>query len=186
MSYGAVARSWQLHRRDTAALGGLGPAAGWPWRSVRRCSSGGEFTNIGHAVALVLAWPSARVRDAPALGRCPGTHSLVEAAGFYLLIAYGDPSHHDRRAGTSGAVVAQRVSPGPSSLTRTLRQTPRIQSDSAASGRAVQQFAGHQPLVDLGIGAVSPNIVDVAVEHRRVNPRSLETHRGQAICAALP
>lgn len=112
MSYGAVAVLGSF----TAAI----PRrwrAGWAggWLAVAFGSavlSGGDFTNVGHAVALVLGMAVGTRFGPPQQWTVPRYALLVVAVGFsYLLMAYGDLTF-TATAGLAilGAVVAQAVS----------------------------------------------------------------------------
>ena len=135
MSYGAVAVMGSF----TAAI----PRrwrAGWAggWLAVAFGSavlSGGQFTNVGHAVALVLGMAVGARFGAPQQWTLPRYALLVVAAGFgYLLVAYGDMTIAAAAGlGLLGAVVAQSVS----LLFRTQTNSSAdasIQSDSQVSG----------------------------------------------------
>jgi len=112
MSYGAVAVLGSF----TAAI----PRrwrAGWAggWLAVAFGSavlSGGQFTNVGHAVALVIGMAVGARFGAPQQWTAPRYALLVVAAGFsYLLMAYGDMTIAGAAGlGLLGAVVAQSVS----------------------------------------------------------------------------
>jgi hypothetical protein len=133
MSYGAVA----VLGTFTAAIPRrwrAGWAGGWLAVAVGSAViSGGEFTNVGHAVALVLGMAvGARLRTPP---RWTMTRYalLAVAVGFsYLLMAYGDLTlAATALLGLMGAVAAQAV--------WLVAQTnssadASIQSDSHASG----------------------------------------------------
>ncbi len=135
MSYGAVAVLGSF----TAAI----PRrwrAGWAggWLAVAIGSavlSGGEFTNIGHAVALVLGMAVGARFGTPRHWTLPRYALLVVAAGFsYLLIAYGDLTITTTAVlGLVGAVVAQGVSLTLKPHTNSSADAS-IQSDSQASG----------------------------------------------------
>ena len=135
MSYGAVAVLGSF----TAAI----PRrwrAGWAggWLAVAIGSavlSGGEFTNIGHAVALVLGMAVGARFGTPQHWTLPRYALLAVAAGFsYLLMAYGDLTITTTAVlGLVGAVVAQGVSLTISSHTNSSADAS-IQSDSQASG----------------------------------------------------
>ncbi len=135
MSYGAVAVLGSF----TAAI----PRrwrAGWAggWLAVAIGSavlSGGEFTNIGHAVALVLGMAVGARFGTPQHWTLPRYALLAVAAGFsYLLMAYGDLTITTTAVlGLAGAVVAQGVSLTLSSHTNSSADAS-IQSDSQASG----------------------------------------------------
>jgi len=133
MSYGVVA----VLGTFTAAI----PRrwrAGWAggWVAVALGSaviSGGEFTNVGHAVALVLGMAVGTRLRTPPHWSVPRYALLTVAAGFsYLLMAYGDLTlTATALLGLIGAVVAQAV--------WLVAQTnssaeASIQSDSQASG----------------------------------------------------
>ena len=135
MSYGAVAvlgsftaaipRRW----RAGWAGGWLAVAFGSAWLS------GGEFTNVGHAVALVLGMAVGTRFGAPHQWTLPRYALLAVAAGFsYLLMAYGDLTlTMTAGLGLLGAAVAQTVS----LLYRTQTNSSAdasIQSDSQVSG----------------------------------------------------
>ena len=133
MSYGAVAVLGSL----TAAI----PRrwrAGWAgsWLAVALGSavlSGGDFTNIGHAVALVLGMAVGARFGRPQRWTLPRYALLVVAAGFgCLLIGYGDLTISATAGlGLLGAVVAQTFSV----LVQTNSSAQAsIQSDSQASG----------------------------------------------------
>jgi len=112
MSYGAVAVLGSF----TAAI----PRrwrAGWAggWLAVASGSavlSGGEFTNVGHAVALVLGMAAGARFGAPNQWTLPRYALLVVAAGFsYLLMAYGDLTITATAGlGILGAIAAHAVS----------------------------------------------------------------------------
>lgn len=91
MSYGAVGVLGTL----TAAIPGRWRAAwaGW-WLTVAAAAvtlSGGDFTTVGHAVALVLGMLLGPRLGTPAGWTVPKYVLLTVAAGFgYLVIAYGD------------------------------------------------------------------------------------------------
>lgn len=133
MSYGAVA----VLGTFTAAIPRrwrAGWAGGWVAVAVGSAvMSGGEFTNIGHAVALVLGMAvGTRLRTRPHW-TVPRYALLAVAAVFsYLLIAYGDLTLTATAGlGLLGAVVAQ--------VAWIVAQTnssaeDSIQSDSQASG----------------------------------------------------
>ena len=139
MSYGAVA----VLGTFTAAI----PRrwrAGWAggWLAVAIGSaviSGGQFTNVGHAVALILGMAvGTRLRAVP-YWTVPRYALLAVAAGFsYLLMAYGDLTLTATAGfGLMGAVGAQAVSL--IAQRHPIRQTnssaeASIQSDSHASG----------------------------------------------------
>lgn len=133
MSYGAVAVLGSV----TAAI----PRrwrAGWAggWLAVAFGSavlSGGDFTNVGHAVALVLGMMAGARFGAPPQWTMPRYVLLAVAAAFsYLVMAYGELTVTAAAGlGIVGAIAAQAVS--------LLRQTnssaeASIQSDSHASG----------------------------------------------------
>ena len=133
MSYGAVAVLGSF----TAAI----PRrwrAGWAggWLAVAFGSavlSGGDFTNVGHAVALVLGMAVGTRFDSPPQWTLPRYALLVVAAAFsYLLMAYGDLTITATAGlGILGALVAQTIS----LLVQTNSSADAsIQSDSQASG----------------------------------------------------
>jgi len=111
MSYGVVA----VLGTFTAAI----PRrwrAGWAggWVAVALGSaviSGWEFTNVGHAVALVLGMAVGTRLGTPRQWTVPRYALLTVAAGFsYLLMAYGDLTlTATALLGLIGAVVAQAV-----------------------------------------------------------------------------
>ncbi len=133
MSYGAVA----VLGTFTAAIPRrwrAGWAGGWVAVAVGSAViSGGEFTNIGHAVALMLGMAvGTRLRTTPHW-TVPRYALLAVAAGFsYLLMAYGDLTLTATAGlGVIGAAAAQAV--------WLMAQTnssadASIQSDSHASG----------------------------------------------------
>jgi len=133
MSYGAVAVMGSF----TSAI----PRrwrAGWAggWLSVAFGSavlSGGEFTNVGHAVALVLGMAVGARFGTPRQWTLPRYALLVVAAGFsYLLMAYGDLTITATAwLGLIGAVVAQVFSLVFQTNSSALAS---IQSDSQVSG----------------------------------------------------
>jgi hypothetical protein len=135
MSYGAVAVLGSF----TAAI----PQrwrAGWAggWLAVAIGSavlSGGEFTNIGHAVALMLGMVVGTRFGTPQHWTLPRYALLAVAAGFsYLLMAYGDMTIGVTAVlGLVGAGVAQGISLLVSSQTNSSAEAS-IQSDSQASG----------------------------------------------------
>lgn len=133
MSYGAVA----VLGTFTAAI----PRpwrAGWAgaWLAVAIGSavlSGGEFTNIGHAVALVIGMAVGTRFGRPQHWTAPRYALLAVAAAFsYLMMAYGDLTITATAAfGLAGAVVAQGVW----AIAQTNSSAEAsIQSDSHASG----------------------------------------------------
>jgi len=133
MSYGAVAVMGSF----TAAI----PRrwrAGWAggWLAVAFGSvvlSGGQFTNVGHAVALVLGMAVGARFGAPRRWTPPRYALLVVAAGFsYLLMAYGDLTITATAGlGLLGAIVAQVLSLFAQTNSSALDS---IQSDSQVSG----------------------------------------------------
>ncbi|MGI9125495.1 MAG: rhomboid-like protein [Mycobacterium sp.] len=138
MSYGAVA----VLGTFTAAISGRWRAA-WAggWLAVAFGSaalSGWDFTNVGHAIALVLGMAISTRFGTPAQWTLPRYGLLAVAAGFgYLMIAYGEVSPRGSMAmGLLGAVVALAIS----ALPRMRRPQTNssalasIQSDSHASG----------------------------------------------------
>lgn len=135
MSYGAVAVLGSF----TAAI----PRrwrAGWAggWLAVAIGSavlSGGEFTNIGHAVALVLGMAVGTRFGTPQHWTLPRYALLAVAAGFsYLLMAYGDLTAGVTAVlGLAGAAAAQGISLLVNSHTNSSADAS-IQSDSHASG----------------------------------------------------
>ena len=126
MSYGAVAVMGSF----TAAI----PRrwrAGWAggWLAVAFGSvvlSGGEFTNVGHAVALVIGMAVGARFGTPQRWTLPRYALLVVAAGFsYLLMAYGDLTITATAGlGLLGAIVAQTIS--------VLFHAKRFQTNSSA------------------------------------------------------
>ncbi len=111
MSYGAVA----VLGTFTAAIP-LRWRAAWAggWVSVAVGSaviSGGEFTNVGHAVALVIGMAIGTRLRTTAPWTVPRYALLAVAAGFsYLLMAYGDLTLTATAGlGLIGAIVAQAV-----------------------------------------------------------------------------
>ena len=133
MSYGAVAVMGSF----TAAI----PRrwrAGWAggWLAVAFGSavlSGGQFTNVGHAVALVIGMAVGARFGAPRQWTVPRYALLVIAAGFsYLLMAYGYLTITATAGlGIVGALVAQSIS----LLCQTNSSAEdSIQSDSQLSG----------------------------------------------------
>lgn len=135
MSYGAVAVLGSF----TAAI----PRrwrAGWAggWLAVAFGSavlSGGDFTNVGHAVALVLGMAVGTRFGTPQHWTLPRYALLVVAAGFsYLMMAYGDLTITATAGlGLLGAAVAQGLSLLLSYQTNSSADAS-IQSDSHASG----------------------------------------------------
>ena len=135
MSYGAV-----------AVMGSFPAAiprrwrAGWAgcWLAVAFGSvvlSGGEFTNVGHAVALVLGMAVGARFGTPQQWTLPRYALLVVAAGFsYLMMAYGDLTITATAGlGLLGAIVAQAFSVVLSAHTNS-SALASIQSDSQVSG----------------------------------------------------
>ena len=141
MSYGAIA----VLGTFTAAIPHRWRAAwaGW-WLAVATAStvlSGGEFTNVGHAIALVLGMLIGSRFSVPvnwtAHWTWPRYALLLAGAGFgYLLIAYNDLSTHRVAAfGVAGALTAWAVSTAVARLVQTnSSEDASIQSDSQASG----------------------------------------------------
>lgn len=138
MSYGAVA----VLGTFTAAIPRQWRAAwtGW-WLATAVAStalSGGEFTNIGHTIALVIGM-AVGSRFSVAVNWTPTRYTLliVGAAFGYLMIAYSDLStHRVAMWGVAGAVIAWA---GWLLLQMRLVQTnssaeASIQSDSQVSG----------------------------------------------------
>lgn len=133
MSYGAVAVLGSF----TAAI----PQrwrAGWAggWLAVAFGSaviSGWEFTNVGHAVALVLGMAVGTRLGAPRHWTLPRYALLIVAAGFsYLLMAYGDLTITTTAVlGLAGAALAQSVSRFDQTNSSAVAS---IQSESHASG----------------------------------------------------
>jgi hypothetical protein len=114
--------------------------AGWAggWLAVAFGSavlSGGDFTNVGHAVALVLGMAVGTRFGTPQHWTLPRYALLVVAVGFsYLLMAYGDLTITATAGlGLVGAVVAQGLSLLLSYQTNSSADAS-IQSDSHASG----------------------------------------------------
>lgn len=111
MSYGAVAVLGSV----TAAIPpAWRPAWAGGWLSVALGSavvSGGEFTNVGHAVALILGMAASNRFGEPQGWTWPRYGLLAVAAAFsYLLIAYGDLSAGMAASlGVAGAVAGQAV-----------------------------------------------------------------------------
>jgi hypothetical protein len=97
--------------------------------------SGGDFTNVGHAVALVLGMAVGTRFGTPQHWTLPRYALLVVAVGFsYLLMAYGDLTITATAGlGLVGAVVAQGLSLLLSYQTNSSADAS-IQSDSHASG----------------------------------------------------
>lgn len=138
MSYGAVA----VLGTFTAAIPSTWRAAwaGW-WLTVAIAStvlSGGEFTNIGHAIALVIGMVIGSRFSVAVDWTWIRYALLIVGAGFgYLMIAYNDLEAN--RVAVYGAVVAA-IAWAASSLVTTRRvQTnssaeDSIQSDSQVSG----------------------------------------------------
>lgn len=133
MSYGAVA----VLGTFTAAMPRpwrAGWAGGWVTVAVGSAViSGGEFTNVGHAVALVIGMAvGTRLRTRPHW-TVPRYALLVVAAGFsYLLIAYGYLTPVlTVLLGVIGAIGGQAV--GLVVQTNSSAEAS-IQSDSQASG----------------------------------------------------
>jgi hypothetical protein len=136
MSYGAVAVlgtfTSAIHRRWRA---------GWTggWLAVATGSaviSGGQFTNVGHAVALILGMAvGTRLRTVP-YWTAPRYALLAVAAGFsYLLMAYGDLTLTATAGlGLMGAVAAQAVSLIARTAQTNSAAEASIQSDSQLSG----------------------------------------------------
>lgn len=137
MSYGAVAVLGSF----TAALPvRLRPAWTGGWLAVAVGSavlSGGEFTNVGHAVALLLGM-LAGARFGESQGWTATRYGLlvVGALFSYLLIAYGGMSWQGAIGlGITGAVAAQLVWLGYQMLRQTNSSAlASIQSDSQPSG----------------------------------------------------
>jgi hypothetical protein len=135
MSYGAVAVLGSF----TAAI----PRrwrAGWAggWLAVAFGSavlSGGDFTNVGHAVALVLGMAVGTRFESPPQWTLPRYFLLAVAAGFsYLLMAYGDLTITATAGlGLAGAAAAQLLSLLVESQTNS-SAVASIQSDSHACG----------------------------------------------------
>lgn len=133
MSYGAVAVlgtfTAAIPRRFRAAWAG-----GWLAVAVGSAVlSGGEFTNIGHAVALVLGMAVGTRFGTPQPWTPPRCALLGVAAGFcYLLMAYGDLTLRATAAlGLLGALGAQAIW----TVTQTNSSADdSIQSDSQSSG----------------------------------------------------
>ena len=138
MSYGAVA----VLGTFTAAIprGWRAAWAGW-WLATAVASSalsGGEFTNVGHAVALVIGMAVGSRFSVEVNWTRTRYALLIVGAGFgYLLIAYSELSSHRIAAfGAAGALVAWAIS---RLIQSRLPQTnssaeASIQSDSQVSG----------------------------------------------------
>lgn len=146
MSYGAVGVLGAL----TAAIPARWRAAwaGW-WLAAAAAAvalSGGDFTTVGHAVALVLGMLLSTRFGAPPDWTAPKYLLLAIATGFgYLVIAYGDTWGPDvALAGGFGAAAAA----GLATVTRWLvAQTnssaqASIQSDSQLSGGSSSSSPG--------------------------------------------
>ncbi|MGV0994058.1 MAG: rhomboid-like protein [Mycobacterium sp.] len=138
MSYGAVAVLGTI----TAAIPFRWRAAwaGW-WLAVAISStvlSGGEFTNAGHTVALILGMVIGSRFAQPVNWTLTRYVLLVVGAGFgYLILAYSDLSTHRVAAcGVAGAVIAWagwRLVRWRSGQTNSSAEAS-IQSDSQVSG----------------------------------------------------
>lgn len=133
MSYGAVAVLGTV----TAAIPIRWRASwmGW-WLTLAIAStvySGGEFTNVGHAVALLLGMAVGRRFTHPVNWTATRFALLIIGAGFgYLMIAYNDLStYRTAMWGVAGAGFAWAVS-----LVAQTNSSAEasIQSDSQASG----------------------------------------------------
>lgn len=135
MSYGAVAVLGSF----TAAIPRrwrAGWAGGWLAVAVGSAVlSGGDFTNVGHAVALVLGMAIGTRFGSPQHWTLPRYALLVVAAGFsYLLMAYGDLTITATAGlGLLGAAVAQSISLLLGAHTNSSAEAS-IQSDSQVSG----------------------------------------------------
>ena len=138
MSYGAVA---VLGSFTAAMPPRWRPAWAGGWLAVAVGSaviSGGEFTNVGHAVALILGI-LVGTRFGESQGwTIPRYGLLAVAAGFsYLLIAYGDMSATAAAAlGVAGAIAAQLLSASRRMLANQTNSSAlaSIQSDNQACG----------------------------------------------------
>lgn len=111
MSYGAVA---VLGSFTAAIPPAWRPAWAGGWLSVAVGSaviSGGEFTNVGHAVALILGMAASTRFSEPHGWTWPRYGLLAVATAFsYLLIGYGDMSASMAAAiGIVGAAAGQAV-----------------------------------------------------------------------------
>ena len=146
MSYGAVAVLGSF----TAAI----PRrwrAGWAggWLAVAFGSavlSRGDFTNVGHAVALVLGMAVGTRFGAPQQWTLPRYALLAVAAGFgYLMMAYGELTLIATAGlGLVGAAVAQAVSLLFGAQTNSSADAS-IQSDSQLSGGHSKSSPGISP-----------------------------------------
>lgn len=137
MSYGAVA---VLGTLTHAIPRGWRPAWIGGWLAAAAGSvvlSGGEFTSVGHAVALVLGMVIGARFGVPRRWTLPRYALLVVAAGFsFLLIAYGELTSTETVVlALAGAVVAQVISVLVARFAQTNSSAlDSIQSDNHASG----------------------------------------------------
>lgn len=135
MSYGAVAVLGSF----TAAIPRrwrAGWAGGWLAMAFGSAAlSGWQFTNVGHAVALVLGIAVGARLGSPQHWTLPRYALLLVAAGFsYLLMAYGELTLTATAVlGLVGAAVAQGLSLLLRNQTNSSAHAS-IQSDSQASG----------------------------------------------------
>lgn len=152
MSYGAIA----VLGTFTAAIPSRWRAAwaGW-WLTVAVAStalSGGEFTNAGHAVALVLGMLIGGRFSVPVNWTLIRFALLIVGAGFgYLLIAYNDLSAHRAAAfGVAGAVTAWGVS----RMTRSRLARSRLVQTNSSAEASIQSDSQ----VSGGLSSSSPGI----------------------------
>ena len=137
MSYGAVA----VLGTFTAAMPGHWRAAwagGWLAVAVGSAAiSGGDFTTVGHAVALVIGIAVGSRFGVPQRWTLPRCLLLGVAAAFgYLMIAYSDPTVTTTVfLGLAGAAVSLAVSVIAGKIGQTNSSAlASIQSDSHVSG----------------------------------------------------